>query len=206
MNVFASISLSEQLLPPQLLYQGKTDACHPKFSFPSEWDIYHSESHCSNVDTMHWYADTILIPYMEAQREALGLDAEQPGLAIFDVFKAHRNQALLEKLKQHNILAVFVPASCTGELQPLDCDGGVNYVLKKELRQRFITYYAESFTAEHREDRDLESVTVDLKLSKMKCWEQWTVSRTTQSPSSGAGSEQESVQRWTRAGCKFFFS
>ena len=38
-------TLSGALLPPQLLYAGKTTRCHPRVKFPSGWDIWHSESH-----------------------------------------------------------------------------------------------------------------------------------------------------------------
>ena len=41
-------------------------------------------------------------------------------LAIFDVFQAHRCDSVLKKLNSYNIREVFVPAGCTGELQPLD--------------------------------------------------------------------------------------
>ncbi|XP_019635712.1 PREDICTED: uncharacterized protein LOC109478537 [Branchiostoma belcheri] len=167
-TMLLTITLAGQLLPPQLLYQGKTTGCHPKFDFPEEWDIHHSESHWSNASTMDRYADKVLIPYVTAQREALGLSEDQSALAIFDVFKAHRCPELLAKLKENHIHAVFVPASCTGELQPLDCDGGVNDVLKKELKQRFVQYYADKFTTELQEGRDLASISVDMTLSKLK--------------------------------------
>ncbi|KAI8497679.1 hypothetical protein Bbelb_243310 [Branchiostoma belcheri] len=75
---------------PKLVYQGKTTACHPKLYFPEEWGIHHSESHWSNASTMGRYADKVLIPYVTAQREVLGVSEDQPALAIFDVFKAHR--------------------------------------------------------------------------------------------------------------------
>ncbi|CAH1233380.1 Hypp714 [Branchiostoma lanceolatum] len=73
---------------------------------------------------MNRYADKILVPYMAAQRQFLGLSKEQPTIAIFDVYKSHRCPALLTKLKDNYIHAIFVPASCTGELQPLDADRG----------------------------------------------------------------------------------
>ncbi|KAI8522062.1 hypothetical protein Bbelb_018160 [Branchiostoma belcheri] len=79
-----AITLSGKLLPPQLVYQGKTTACHPKFNFPEEWDIHHSESHWSNASTMGRYANKVLIPYVTAQREVLGVSEDQPALAIFD--------------------------------------------------------------------------------------------------------------------------
>eukprot|EP00058_Branchiostoma_floridae_P025112 XP_002610602.1 hypothetical protein BRAFLDRAFT_65792 [Branchiostoma floridae] len=167
-TLLLTTSLSGQLLPPQALYQGKTDACHPKFKFPEEWDIFHTESHWSNGPSMLRYADRVLIPYMEDQRSQLGLAPDHPGLAIFDVFKAHRNPALLEKLKEANIIPVFVPASCTGQLQPLDADGGINDMLKRDLTQSFVSFYGDCFAKERKEGRDLSEVKVDLKLTTLK--------------------------------------
>ena len=38
-------TLDGQLLPPQLLYEGRTNRCHPTVVFPKEWDIFHSKNH-----------------------------------------------------------------------------------------------------------------------------------------------------------------
>eukprot|EP00058_Branchiostoma_floridae_P002212 XP_002587700.1 hypothetical protein BRAFLDRAFT_94603 [Branchiostoma floridae] len=119
-----------------LLYQGKTDKCHASFNFPEEWDVYHTTSHWSNTDSMERYVETVVNPYMAAQRERLGLEEDHPGMAIFDVYKAHRTPGLLAQLKAANVQPVFVPASCTGELQPLDADGSINDALKKDLTLR----------------------------------------------------------------------
>ena len=35
-------------LPIQLIYQGKTDCCHPSFAFPEEFHVTHTQSHWSN--------------------------------------------------------------------------------------------------------------------------------------------------------------
>ena len=40
------------LLPPQLLFEGKTDRCHPAINFPDEWNIFHTENHWSNTSTV----------------------------------------------------------------------------------------------------------------------------------------------------------
>ena len=46
-------SLSSELLPPQLLYEGTTTCSHPtNVAFPSSWDIWHSQSHWSNHTTI----------------------------------------------------------------------------------------------------------------------------------------------------------
>jgi len=66
------------------------------------------------------YADKILIPYCDKKKEQLKMKQSQKSLAIFDVFAAHRVETFLDKLEDNNILVVFVPARCTGDLQPLD--------------------------------------------------------------------------------------
>eukprot|EP00058_Branchiostoma_floridae_P006720 XP_002592208.1 hypothetical protein BRAFLDRAFT_84636 [Branchiostoma floridae] len=167
-TLLLAISLSGQLLPPQVLYQGKTDKCHASFNFPEEWDVYHTTSHWSNTDSMERYVETVVKPYMAAQRERLGLEEDHPGMAIFDVYKAHRTPVLLAQLKAANIQPVFVPASCTGELQPLDADGSINDALKKDLTQSFSDFYAEKVAAALEAGTSIENVKVDLRLSAIK--------------------------------------
>ena len=42
-------ALDGTLVPPQLLYQGSTDRCHPKINFPEDWDVHHTPNHWSNA-------------------------------------------------------------------------------------------------------------------------------------------------------------
>ena len=58
---------------------------------------------------------------------------------MFDVFAAHWVARLKELLTEVNNLFVYVPASCTSELQPLDKSISNPY---KELKQCFIDWYA----------------------------------------------------------------
>ena len=37
-------SLVGDFLPIQVIYQGKTTQCHPRYEFPPEWDITHSQN------------------------------------------------------------------------------------------------------------------------------------------------------------------
>ena len=64
-----------------------------------------------------------------------------PALALFDLFAAHRCRSVLAKLQNHNIHEVFIPAGCTGELQPLDV--GVNQEFKQLMKNLFSRWYAE---------------------------------------------------------------
>ena len=126
--VLLAVTASGAFLPPQLIYQGKTVGCHPKITFPAKWNVTHSENHWSTEETMIEYLEKVIIPYVVETRERLDLADDHPALAIFDVFSAYHCNSVLAKLKSHNIHQVFVPASCTGELQPLDV--GVNQDFK----------------------------------------------------------------------------
>lgn len=135
-------TMSGDLLPPQLIYAGKTDACHPKVNFPKDWNVTHTESHWSTDDSMIEYIEKIIIPYVENIRDNLPVSkSDQKALAIFDVFKAHRSEKLLGLLKTNGIRVVFVPPSCTDKLQPLDQT--VNKRYKDELKSQFQKWYAQ---------------------------------------------------------------
>ncbi len=73
-------SMVGDFLPPQLIYQGKTSHCHPKYNFPLDWSITHTPKHWSTEATNIEYVTTIIVPYFEKLRESFG--AEQAGLVI----------------------------------------------------------------------------------------------------------------------------
>ena len=64
-TVILAVTLAGEYLPPQILYQGKTERCHPAIEFPPELDVWHTENHCSNEATMMRYADNILLPFFK---------------------------------------------------------------------------------------------------------------------------------------------
>lgn len=162
-TVLLTITLSGKLLPFQLIYPGKTDRCHPKQTFPVDWDVYHSVNHWSNEDTMLHYIENVLVPYVTQTRKSLGLPESQRALAIFDVFAAHRVERVLQALEDANIAVQFVPAGCTGELQPLD--KSINEPFKRELKMCFTEWYADKVKVALDQKSDSD---VDLRSSVMK--------------------------------------
>ena len=50
-TVTLACTASGKLLDPQVIYEGKTPGCHPKFKFPEGWAITHSENHWANAET-----------------------------------------------------------------------------------------------------------------------------------------------------------
>ena len=95
-----AVSLSGELLSPEVIYAGTTPRCHPNVTVPNGWHLTHSPSHWSTAETMLEYVDTVLAPYMTKQRERLGLAEDAFGLCIFDVFAAHRCEEFLKSLMQ----------------------------------------------------------------------------------------------------------
>ena len=164
-TVVLAATASGTLLPPQVIYQGKTTGCHAKVTF-EKWHITHSDNYWSTEHTMLEYLEHIIIPYVNSTRQALDLPEDQAALAIFDVFAAHRCQSVLEVLKNNNIHQIYVPASCTGELQPLDV--GVNDQFKALLKQEFSRWYANEVQEAMRQEIPIADIKVDLRASLMK--------------------------------------
>ena len=124
MTVVLGCSLAGEMLPAQVIYQGKTNACHPSFEFPPGWHITHNENHWSNTETMADYDDNVIIPYVENVRDQLPLNASsQSALCLFDVYRPNRMEVFQQKLYDANIRVRYVPVSCTGKLQSLDVSG-----------------------------------------------------------------------------------
>ena len=129
------------LLPPQVVYQGVTDRCHPTFNFPKGWDITHTANHWSNEETTKRYITKVLDPYFTEERERLDLPPDHPALVILDVFAAHRTQVVRDLFKDNQMYIVYVPAGCTGLLQPLDVSGNGSF--KEFLKAHFSDWYSD---------------------------------------------------------------
>ena len=168
-------NLTGEFLPIQLIYGGKTNKCHPPYSFPSDWHITHSENHWANESTMLSYIEEVIVPFVERVRSDLGCTEDQPALALFDRFRGQLTEAITKLLESNNIHCVLIPANCTDKLQPLDLT--VNRSAKAFLQKEFQNWYAgelkEKMDAASDED---EIEPVDLTTARMKCvGAQWLV-------------------------------
>ena len=160
-GVFCS-TMEGDFLPPQLLYEGRTERCHPSFSFPKDWDIWHSRNHWSNEDTMPRYLEKIIVPFISKKREELKHPPDHPALAIFDVFRGQRTERFLSTLKEHHIEVVFVPANCTDHLEPLDLS--INKPFKDQIKSKFVDWYASEVKKQLENGVPLEQVKVDMSV------------------------------------------
>ena len=82
-TVLLAVAAASVLLPPQVIYQGKTVGCHAKIYFPTGWHITHSENHWSTETTMLEYLDNIIIPFVATTRRELELADDHVALGHF---------------------------------------------------------------------------------------------------------------------------
>ena len=112
------------------------------------------------------YVEKVIIPYVNRIRDDMPLGRRQTALLIFDVFAAHRTDSLRNLIAQHNMKVVFVPASCTGELQPLDVS--VNDKFKDLMKEEFTKWYSEAVKAGLDAGTPIDGINVDLRMSAIK--------------------------------------
>ena len=86
------------------------------------------------------YINEIVVPYVEAQRDALDVPS-QTALAIMDNFKGQVTTPINELLEAHNIQVCLLPPNTTDLLQPIDI--AVNKPAKDFLKRKFERWYSD---------------------------------------------------------------
>ena len=161
----AAVTLDGQFLPFQILYQGKTDRCHPMYTYPHGFDVFHMPNHWANGETVVGYVKNVILSYVQEIRSQLS-SPDQYGLVIFDVFRGHLVPEVDEVLEENRIMKIIVPSNCTDRLQPLDLS--VNKALKDQLLSSFRKWYAEQVSLQLQKGKNVEDVSVDMRLSVVK--------------------------------------
>ena len=87
-------------------------------------------------------------------------------MCSFDVFAAHRTDSFKDKLDDNDIKIRFVPASCTGELQPLDVAG--NDQFKRKIENSFINWHSDELSKGMKLGKAASDVKIYIKLSTIK--------------------------------------
>ena len=115
-----AVSLSGNILPPQLIYGGNTTQSLPKYEFLKSFSLSVTPTHYSNSQESIKFIEKILVPYFTKKRQDLGLTANQKGLLIFNVFTGQMSSDVQEVIEKHNFIVVNVPGNMTKYYQVLD--------------------------------------------------------------------------------------
>jgi hypothetical protein len=118
-------SLRGDLLPLQLIFQGKTARKLPPStaaSIAARVDITHSANHWSTQETMQRWVTNVLLPHSERMIEMHALNANAHILLLLDCWAVHKSAEFRGWLAREHprIHLVFVPANCTSKLQLAD--------------------------------------------------------------------------------------
>ena len=90
-TLLLTVTKAGTLLPPQLIYSGKTSKCLRATTFPSDWDPTFTNNYCSNEESMLGYIDNIILPYINRRRPPQLPD--QKSLIVMDYYAAHRTDS-----------------------------------------------------------------------------------------------------------------
>lgn len=161
-----AISLSGEFLPLQVIYEGKTKRCLPKYEFPKEFDVTFSENHWSNTEKSVSFFEKVIFPYFKKIRKAAGYPDEQKSLVIMDTFKGQDNDDIAELCKKNHCLLVIVPHNLTNKFQPLDIT--VNKPAKCFIKDQYNTWYAGKVAEQLEKGKAPADVNVSVNLSEIK--------------------------------------
>lgn len=114
-------SLDGDLLPLQLIFEGKTARSLPDKTAASVASLCHltfSENHWSSQKTMQQYISEIIMPYAEVCIRRHRLKANADIILVLDVWSVHKSAEFRQFLESSypRIHLVFVPPNCTSKL------------------------------------------------------------------------------------------
>ena len=95
----------------QLIYQGKTNRCHPQFLLTNGFNVTQSINHWSNEEKAKDILLKVIIPYVQKTRKSLKLHNEKKWLLIVDVFKDQWSDGSKKIIKENDGKVVPVPAN-----------------------------------------------------------------------------------------------
>ena len=114
------VSATGSFLPIQLIYQGKSKRCLPKFTFPSNFHVTFTPNHWSNLEKCEDLFKVIIFPYFSTKKKELGYPEDQRSLIIVDTFKGQGNEEMKRLCAKNNCDLIIIPHNLTNKFQPLD--------------------------------------------------------------------------------------
>ena len=127
-----------------------------------------TESHWCTASTF-WRLVVSIADHAMAKMCALGLDVEaQFWIIVMDCYSVHISQAFIDRAKREfpRLVFIFIPAGCTGWLQPLDL--AFNLIFKGELKQHAGMWLSSMMQEQMTTIADPTECKLDIRLSTLK--------------------------------------
>jgi hypothetical protein len=132
-----------ELLPYQLIFNGKTDRSHPSdiSNVLKGSVVTHTESHWQTPKTFKEYLVGIIVMYKNDKIKRLGLPEDSWTLFTIDLHYSHKNSPdinLSELARSYRVILLYIPAGCTDIIQV--CDTIINKTFKCGVKRAFQFY------------------------------------------------------------------
>ncbi|KAF9220990.1 hypothetical protein BS17DRAFT_847189 [Gyrodon lividus] len=107
---------------------------------------------------MKLLVNNIIAPYLDTEKDMLGLPPSQKAIWQIDIWSIHHLQQFHMWMKEFHLTIVlqFMPGGCTSILQP--CDVGIQWVFKHLLKH---SYHADIMTMTTQIERGVENLVFD---------------------------------------------
>ena len=161
-----TVSMTGKFLPIQLIYEGKTKRCLPKFKFPGNFNVTYSDNHWSNTEKSIELLEKVIFPYLKQVKESLHFPKEQMSFIIMDTFKGQDNDLFLDLCKKNFCQVAIVPHNLTNKFQPLDIT--VNKPAKSFISNKYNEWFAKQVSKQLGQGIQPADVKVSLGLVELK--------------------------------------
>ena len=123
------------MLPPMLIFKGKTDKTIKKLRIPEGFIVKTQEKSWMDEGLMEVWVEEIWLKYIREVSEQLLFDNS---LLTFDAFSAHKTDDVQSKLVENKSDILMIPPGCTSKCQPMDVC--INKPFKAILRKCWVNY------------------------------------------------------------------
>ena len=103
-----TVSVTGKLIAIQLIYEGKSPICLPRFDFLADFNVTFSDNHWSNMKKSNELFEKVIFLYLKQAKASLKYRKEQMSLIIIDTFKGEDNDVILDLCKKHMCQVVIV--------------------------------------------------------------------------------------------------
>lgn len=169
-TVVTACSADGTLLPCQTIFEGKTEACLPPRVLLNKpelagMDWTQSSNHWANLTTTKRWFVNVLMPYLEKQFAASGVNKAVLLLDCWGVHLAEDFRAWVAETYPQ-VVILYVPAGCTPIGQP--CDIAVQRPFKHSITKAFNEWGMNSIILQMRAGAKVEELSMDLRISNIK--------------------------------------
>ena len=128
------VTTTGSFLPIQLIYQGKSKRCLPKFTFPSDFHVTFTANCWSNLEKCEDLFNVIIFLYLSAKKKEFGYPEAQRSLIIMDIFNGKDNDEMKRLSTKNNYKLVIVHHNRTRKFQLLDISVNQNEVAPGDIK------------------------------------------------------------------------